>query len=353
MNRSFHTLRVVETHAETDTATTFGFGIPQGLIEMFRWRPGQHVTLRFQLGGEELRRSYSISASPFVSDCLQITVKRVPGGRISNYINDNIQISDEIEIMPPFGGFCADPEARERRTYYFFAAGSGITPVMSMLESLLVAEPHSGVYLLYGNKDADSIIFKERLDDLSANHGERFTARYVLSRPSMWSSFRPWRKGHIDQDAIHTFIDAHPPYAQDAQYYVCGPGGMNAAVRSALVAIDVPGNRIHSESYGGDMEIDDTVRGTAATAEVTYDGATRKIDIASGETVLNAARRAGLHPPYSCESGVCGACRAGLTQGQVHMQARMALEDKEVAAGAILTCQSVPTTTQIALEYDT
>ena len=353
MAREFHRLEVAGRRAETDATATLAFELPENLKDAYRWRPGQHITLRLTVDGAQVRRSYSVSASPFSGGPLQITVKRVEGGLVSNHLNDTVAAGDSLDVMTPFGGFCLDPGETARRTHYFFGAGSGITPLYSMLHSVLLVEPHSTAHLIYGNADADTIIFREALDGLAAEHGGRFSVSHVLSKPSMWSWFAPWRTGIVDEAAVGAFLDANPPYAQDTQYYVCGPGGMNGAVRQALMNLDVPPARIHMESYGGADVRDTSVEGVASDATVRVDGHTGTVRIAQGETVLQATRRAGLEPPYSCEAGVCGACRARLTEGSVHMRARMALEDDEIAAGHILTCQAVPTSEKIAVDYNT
>ena len=352
MNRDFHKLNVAAVNAETKCAKSIRFEIPDGLRATFRWCPGQHITLRFQLKGEEVRRSYSISSSPLGHDGLRITVKRVKGGLVSNHINDHLKPGDQVDVMPPFGGFRLEAASQARRTYYFFGAGSGITPLFAMAQSVLMGEPYSKANFLYGNKNAKNIIFRDALSELQAEAPERLCIHHVLSAPSMWSSFDYWRRGKIDAEAIAAFIDENPPYAQDAQYYVCGPGSMNADVRSALMALDVPQERIHCESYGGKIAIDNSVEGVEASAKVEIAGAVQNITIGAGETVLEAIRTAGLQPPFSCESGVCGACRAHLSSGTVHMRARMALDDQDVAQGSILTCQSLPTSQQIELSYD-
>ena len=174
---------------------------------------------------------------------------------------------------------------------------------------------------------------------------------HVLSDPSMWASFTPWRKGIIDKAAIDALINENPPYAQDTQYYICGPGGMNKAVKAALMNLDVPADRIHMESYGGAVEVDDSIKGQAAKLQVKLDGQTYLIDMAEGQTVFEVVRNAGLSPPFSCQSGVCGACRGRLNKGTVHMRARMALEDNEMEKGVILTCQSVATSDSLSITY--
>ncbi len=352
MGDGFHQLRVLDTCVETKQATSVRFVVPPDLSDTFLWRAGQHLTLRFLINGVEVRRSYSISETPSSKDPLRITVKRVKGGLVSNHINDRIAAGDIVDVMPPFGGFCLEPEPKGRRTYYFFGAGSGITPLYAMIRTILVAEPYSVAYLAYGNVNANSIIFREPLADMENQTEDRLIVRHVLSSPSWMSSFSYWRRGRIDAEAIAAFIDEHPPYAQDAQYYICGPGGMNTSVRAALHGLDVPDTRIHTESYGASEPPDDSVDGIAATAAVRLNGVALTVPISAGQTVLDAVRVAQANPPYSCESGVCGACRAHLRNGKVHLRARMALTDADVERGVILTCQALPTTPQLAVEYD-
>jgi ring-1,2-phenylacetyl-CoA epoxidase subunit PaaE len=352
-SRDFFPLRVCGTRVEPDgVAKTVMFDVPDHLMDIFAWRPGQHVSVRFNIDGEEHRRSYSISSSPYSGDPLRITVKWVKGGRVSNFINDTVQEGQTIDVMPPFGSFCLDPDETARRTHYFFGAGSGITPLFAMLNSVLTAEPHSVAHLVYGNTNAKSILLQHELSVLQQAHPERFTINHVFSKPGWWSSAEYWRQGTIDKAAIEALIAEYPPYAQDARYYVCGPGDMNQAVKSALMSIDVPQNRIHMESYGAAPDLDTGIDGVDATAELTLEGTRHLISVSKGQTILHAAQSAGLKPPYSCQSGVCGACRAKLTNGTVHMRARMALEDKDIKAGEILTCQSIPTAEKLTISFD-
>jgi len=349
----FHSLTVLDTKSEIGgKAKTVSFEVPKSLTRIFAWRAGQHLSLCFKLHGKEERRSYSISSSPVSGDPLQITVKRVAGGLVSNHINDHIKKGDVIEVMPPFGSFFLDTANNNRRTHYFFGAGSGITPLFSMLHSVMCNEPHSVAYLAYGNKNADSILLRELLDKLTTAYRDRLGIHYVLSSPSMWNRFEFWRKGIVDATVVEALISENPPYAQDAQYYVCGPGSMNGTVKAALMSLDVPANRIHMESYGGDINVDDSVNGLAGLASITLNQSTHEVAIAENQTVLQAALKAGLKPPYSCQAGVCGACRATLSDGMVHMRARMALDDSDIDDGSVLTCQSVLTSKHISVDFD-
>lgn len=351
MRRDFHTLTVAETRKEIDgAARSVTFDVPPELTELFEWQAGQHLTVRLSINGEEHRRSYTISNPP--GSRLRITVKRVKGGAVSNHIGDSLSPGDETDVMPPFGRFTLTPGPLERRTHYFFGAGSGITPLYSMINAVLKDEPHSAAHLVYGNAAAGSIIFKAELDELQEQYPERFSVRHILSDPSMWSRFTPWKKGRVDAAVLREVLSATPPVAQDAQYWICGPGSMNHDVKAALMELDVPAGRIHMESFGGTTESDTSEPGMAARARIVLNGSIDDIPVAADQTILDAARAAGLRPPYSCQSGVCGACVARLSEGSVHMRSRMALEDGDIAKGLILTCQSVASDRRVAVKFE-
>ncbi|MDE0169069.1 MAG: ferredoxin--NADP reductase [bacterium] len=351
MRGEFHRLRVLGKRAETRDATSVSFEVPPPLREAFRWRAGQHITLRFRIEGRQERRPYSISQNPFGDRPLRVTVKRIRGGLVSNHIHRNVVPGQAVDVMPPFGGFCLDADPRERRTHYFFGAGSGITPLYAMIGSVLAAEPYSTALLAYGNTDYAGIIFRDALGALESGSGGRLRVRHVLSSPTRRAPSRPWRRGRIGAATVADFIDEHPPYAQDTRYYVCGPGDMNTVVRAALLGIDVPEERIHTESYRPTTPPDDSVAGVGAAMTVHLDGRTLQVTAEAGQTILEAVRDAGAAPPYSCESGVCGACRARLRDGSAHLRATMALTSAELARGVILTCQALPTTPRLTVDY--
>lgn len=351
MPRDFHTLTLAKVVPEIGgAATSLVFDIPAALSEAFSWTAGQHLTVKFEVDGKQERRSYTISSPP--GDPLRITVKRVRDGKVSNHIGDHLKAGDLVEVMPPFGSFTLIPGATARRTHYFFGAGSGITPLFAMIKAMLADEPHSTAHLIYGNADAKTILFQEDLTALCDANPGRISVRHVLSSPSLWSWFSPWRSGRIDPATIEKAIKEAPPVAQDTQYWICGPGSMNDDVRTALMALDVPGNRIHTESFGAVTQVATEPAGAiAATAEIRMDGKTHEIPVEKGQTLLKAALEAGVELPYSCQSGVCGACKANLTEGRVHMSARMALEDDEIENGEILTCQSIAVTDRLHIRF--
>lgn len=345
-------LRVTEVVPETAEAKSFVFDVPPELRQAFAWRPGQHVTVVVEMDGESLRRPYTVSASPHAGEPLRITVKRQRRGRVSGYLHDHVQGGSVLRVMPPFGGFCLDPEPTSHRTLYLFAAGSGITPLYAMLRSVLAAEPYSTVHLLYGNRNAKSMIFRQQLDALLQTHDEHLSVTHVLSSPSWWSATEAWR-GRIDADAVRRFIDTFPPYAQDAQYFICGPGSMNVDVRRALMDLDVPPERIHAEFFGAAPPDDDTsVVAVASQLTVQLDGVRHDVAAPEGKTVLQALQQAEVDIPYACQSGLCGACKGRLRRGTVHQRAPLALEKTEIEQGWVLTCQSVATSPQLWLDIE-
>lgn len=351
MSHDFHALAIDGIRPEIGgEANSVTFNVPPELAETFQWQAGQHLTLRFHLDGAEHRRCYTISNPP--GEALRISVKKVPGGLVSNHIATGLAAGDRIDVLPPFGSFALVPGQLARRTHYFFGAGSGITPLYAMINAVLEDEPHSVAHLVYGNKTADGIIFRKELDTLEAGYPERFSVRHVLSSPSLWSMFTPWRSGRVDAEIVKAVLTETPPVAQDTQYWICGPGAMNADVKAALMALDVPADRIHMESFGGTKAPDKSAEGVDATARISLNGDTRDIPVLAGQTVLEAVRAADLAPPFSCQSGVCGACKARLTDGRVHMHSRMALDDGEIDKGEILTCQSVAMSEQLAVRFE-
>lgn len=333
-------------------AKTVEFEIPQSLFDVFIWEAGQHITLKFLINGEEVIRSYTISASPYTEEPLQITVKRVTDGLVSNYINDQLTEGAMVQVAPPKGNFKLEPEKNKQRTHYFFAAGSGITPIYAMINSVLVAEPNSICHLLYANRNDQSIIFKDELSWLDEQAKGGLTVAHILSKPRWISSFEYWKEGKINAEMIETFIQENPPYAQDAHYYICGPGNMNLDIKNALKSLDVPDERIHFESFGQSIvETDSAIKGVYAALSAKLKGKRYTIEVTENQTLLEAMREQGLTPPYSCQSGVCGACTATLVSGDVSMKSRAALNDKDIELGKILTCQALCQSSEVDILF--
>jgi len=334
-------------------AKTVSFDVPENLRDQFTWTAGQHLTLCFHINGEEVRRCYTISSSPTSGDPLRITVKRVKGGLVSNHINDNVQKGHTVDLLPPGGSFQLIPEDTERRTHYFIGAGSGITPLFAMLHTVLTAEPYSQAHLLYANRNDESIIFSDTLRSLSESYPDRLTVSHIFSAPRLLSSFPYWKSGKIDATLLEKWITENSPYAQDCQYYLCGPGTMNRDLKLALQSLDVPSDRIHFESFGGGDSDDtnDGIKSCPATAQVTLDGKTHTVQIAQDQTILEAVRAAGLTPPFSCQSGICGQCQATLSSGTCEMKSHAALDDSDLETQKILTCQSLCTSPELEFIY--
>lgn len=355
----FYPLKVIEVKKETNDSTSVSFDVPHQLYNTFNYKPGQYLTLKFLLNGEEVRRSYSLCSSPVIEEPLRVGVKRVKNGLVSNHINDNIKAGGIIEVMPPDGRFFADVEKDNYKTYYLFSAGSGITPILSILRTVLLTEERSYVHMIYGNRSQDSIMFSAELEQLQKDYADRFILVQTLSRPkSNWSDLwktskeQSFRKGRVDIEAVEWFINEYSPYAQNAEYYICGPGTMIENTKKALKNIDVPNERIFIESFGGSDSKDTTEAFENAKLTASLDGETFQVTISKGKTILRTLIDAGQEPPYSCEGGVCSTCMCKLTSGKIHMKNNLALSDKEVEQGYILTCQSIPLTETIEVEYE-
>lgn len=341
-------LKVASVTKATESATTVTFSVPEEIENEFQWTPGQHITVQLNIENEVLSRNYSIS-SP-LSRVLSITVKAVKKGKVSNYINKSLKEGQTIKVSTPNGHFTLVPDTHLRRTHYFFAAGSGITPIYSMLISVLEGEPDSFACLLYGNKDTKRTIFSEELNDLAEKYEGRLSICHAHSSPS-WFSASPWRTGRIDAIAIHQFIKENPPYAQDAHYYLCGPGSFLPDVKEALNAIDVPNRRIHMESFGGAIKSPSS-ESIEAKLEVSLQEQNYLLDVEPGQSLLQAMLKKGIDAPYSCEGGVCGTCRCKLKAGKVTMANNLVLDESQVNDGEILACQAIAQTEAVSIKYN-
>ncbi|KAB1155266.1 ferredoxin--NADP reductase [Tenacibaculum aiptasiae] len=357
MNKPY-SLKVIDVKNETKEAVSVSFDVPYELYEIFNYKPGQYITLQFNLKGEQVRRSYSLCSSPAREEPLRIGVKRVKDGLVSNHINDEVKVGDYIEVLPPDGRFYAEVKKENYKTYYLFAAGSGITPVLSILKTVLYTEERSYVYMIYGNRSQETIMFEEELKQLEETYKDRFFLVQTLSRPkSSWSdlwktSSNKFRKGRIDAASIEWFINEYPPYAQNAEYYVCGPGTMIDNTIKGLENIDVPFDRIFVESFGGGSAINE-IEAVENASLVTYlKGKKIENTIPKGKTILKALLNDNHEPPYSCEGGVCSTCKCKVKKGKVHMKKNLALTDKEVKEGYVLSCQSIPLTDEVEVVYE-
>ena len=356
MAEHFHALRVAEVVPETEEANSIRFEMPPELRERFAFKAGQHLTLRATLNGEEVRRNYSLCTAPDENDWL-VTVKRIGGGLFSNWVGDQLKPGDVIDVMPPHGSFTTDFDPANKRHLVGIAGGSGITPVMSLIRSMLKYEPQSRFTLLYGNRDSSSVIFLEALAALKDKHLGRFEIYHFLDQEEQDIDLF---NGMLDRARCEEAIAHLVPNAADVDaWFICGPGPMMDAAEGALLDRKVPKDRIHIERFTADRPPEAVTREMAelqtkaegVTVSVTLDGRTRRVPFTAGN-ILDSARASGLPAPFACKAGVCATCRAKVTKGKVEMAARYGLTDEEVAAGYVLTCQSVPLGDGVAVDYD-
>ena len=356
MAEHFHALRVAEVVPETSEANSIRFDIPPGLREKFAFKAGQHLTLRATLDGEEVRRNYSLCTAPDDEDWM-VTVKRIAGGQFSNWVGDHLKPGDVIDVMPPHGSFTTEFDPQQSRRYAAFAGGSGITPVISLIRTALKQEPGSRFTLFYGNRDSSSVIFLDALADLKDRYLGRFELYHFLAEEEGDVELF---NGMLDKATCANAIEhlVGDPRRVDA-WFICGPGPMMDAAEAALLERDVGRDRIHIERFTADrpsaavaQEIAELqTKAAGATVSVTLDGRTRRVQFTESN-ILDSARAAGLPAPFACKAGVCATCRAKVTSGKVEMAARYGLTDEEVAAGYVLTCQSVPVGDGVAVDYD-
>jgi ring-1,2-phenylacetyl-CoA epoxidase subunit PaaE len=359
----FHTLTVTAVGRLTDDAVAISFAIPDDLADEFLFEPGQHLTLRATVQGQDVRRSYSICRSrPDVLERgeLRVASARVVGGLMSNWLNDNVVTGDQIQVMTPLGGFTCATQPDAVRHHVAIAAGSGITPVMSLLSTALAEEPRSRATLIFGNRRTTSIMFLEELEDLKNEYLDRFSLINVLSREAQDAELF---SGRLDRERLELIFGAivHVPTVDE--WYLCGPFGLVVSAQGLLAELGVDSHHVHHEVFHVDdagvpvVKVRPVVRTAGEPAEavvtVNLDGRTTVIEMPSrGETILAATLRARPDAPFSCTGGVCGTCRARLVEGEVRMDRNYALEPEEVAAGIVLACQSHPITAVVSLDYD-
>jgi ring-1,2-phenylacetyl-CoA epoxidase subunit PaaE len=361
MAHAFHSLRIVARREETADAVSLALEVPDALRSQFAYLPGQHVVVRAFLDGQEARRTYSISSAPGDRD-LWITVKRQPGGAFSAHAHATLIPGARLDAMRPTGRFVSPPADERPSRCLALCAGSGITPVIAIVEHALARDPASQVTLIYGNRTVDAIIFRDRLEDLKDRHLTRLQVFHVLSREQ--DADVPLLAGRVDGEKVRTFMTTVLRPAAVDHVFLCGPGSMIQDARETLTDIGVPQARIHFEYFteGPSMARWRTTPGAAAVepesvpvgAEVIaiVDGTRKTFHVAPGHRVIDAAIAAGVSLPYSCKGGMCTTCRARLVEGKVHMDRNFSLEPWELEAGFVLTCQAQPQSERVVVDYD-
>jgi ring-1,2-phenylacetyl-CoA epoxidase subunit PaaE len=356
----FHPLRVGEVRKETDDCVSLRLDVPDELRAAFAHRQGQHLILRARLGGEELRRTYSICSGAGEGE-LRIAVKRQPGGRFSAWANEGLRPGDVVEAMPPAGRFFTelDPCA-DGRLYVAFAAGSGITPVLSILKTVLATEPRSRCVLVYGNRTTASIVFREELEDLKNRHMTRLSLFHVLSGEPQDIDLL---NGRIDPAKVRAVCERVVDPAAVHAWFLCGPAPMIGEVAATLAELGVERRRVHYEFFTTEGNAPRQRLQGPATVEAGAGERSRVAVVAEGKriefelpyndaAILDAALAAGADLPYACKGGVCCTCRAKVVEGKVAMAVNYALEDWELEKGFVLACQARPLTGRVVLDYD-
>jgi ring-1,2-phenylacetyl-CoA epoxidase subunit PaaE len=361
----FRTLKIEDIRRETADCVSVAFAIPSAFREEFRYRQGQNITLRVQLNGEELRRSYSICSSP-LEDELRIAIKKVPGGLFSTYANEQLQEGQEVEVLPPSGKFYTELRPDNRKHYLAFAAGSGITPVLSLIKTTLAIETDSQFTLVYGNRHRPSILFREELEGLKNRYMNRLSLHHILSREQMDI---PLNQGRIDAGKCGELCSRLIQLRRMDEIFLCGPEEMIFSVKDWLSGQGVDAKKIHFELFhtredgakarsnqngqDGGTEAVAGLKDKISRVTIRLDGISHDFNLPfDGTSLLDAALMEGVDLPFACKGGVCCTCRAKLTEGRVEMDLNYALEADEMAAGFILTCQSHPRTERVVVDFD-
>ena len=355
----FYPLKVKDVRAETADCVSVSLEVPAGLQDAFRFAPGQYLTFRLHLDGAELRRSYSICTSPADGE-LRVAIKKVDNGKFSTHAHQNLKIGDVLDVMPPMGKFTPRKTDNRHKEYLAFAAGSGITPIMSIMKTVLEDEPGSGFTLIYGNRSKASIIFREALEALKNKYMERVRIYYLLSREYMEV---PLFTGRIDAEKCRAFCTTLVDLSTINEAFICGPEDMILSVKDQLVSMGMPSADIHIELFTSPDQPKATHEkwvsehksdnGPMSKVSITLDGTTFNMEVPfNGESILDAALRNGADLPYACKGGVCCTCRARVMKGEVEMEVNYSLEHDEVEKGFVLTCQSHPRTEFVVIDFD-
>ncbi len=363
MSTKTQLLKITQVIQETPDSVSLKFAVPEDLKDTFRYRAGQYITLIFDIKGEEQRRAYSMSSSP-VEEGITVTVKKVKNGLVSAYINDKVKVGQEVRVLPPQGHFYLAPKENNQKCYMLFGAGSGITPLMSIIKTVLEKEPQSNISLLYGNRTLDAIIFKEQLDKLAAQYKGQFSVDYYLSAPPKTGGLKglfgkkktPWTGGvgRIEEEAIKLFLQEKKCIHEDSEYFVCGPGQMIDTVEQILLHRGINERQIHFERFTASKKtaISSTDAVEDAKLIAHLDDEKIELTIPKGKTILEVMLKNNVDAPFACKAGVCSSCIAKVKQGEVVMDSSDALDADEIKHGYILTCQAHPTTSVVEIDFD-
>jgi len=347
---SFYKLQIKEVKQETPSAISVTFNIPAELKAAYEFAAGQYVNLKLTLDGEEIRRAYSICSSPNSGE-LRISIKSVKEGYFSKFANENLKAGDILEVGQPEGKFTFEPNADKQKNYAGFVAGSGITPVMAILKSVLESEPKSTFVLVYGNKTPEETIFHKELHDLQLKYVGRFFVHYVFSQAKPEGELF----GRIEKSTVNFILNNKHKEKNFDKFYLCGPEAMINMVSNVLREHNIPEKNIKFELFSTSA-VPDNPTAAAHTGHtkitILVDDEETTFEMSQKQTLLEAALKQGLDAPYSCQGGICSSCLARITNGSAEMKKNSILTDGEIAEGLILTCQAHPTSTEIYVDYD-
>lgn len=355
MTPKFHTLTIADIRKETEDTVSIAFDIPEELKDDYSFHAGQYLTLRADINGQDTRRSYSLSSAPFETE-LRVAIKKIENGKFSTFANEQLSVGQFMDVMTPSGNFYVHANLANRKSYVLFAAGSGITPIISIAKTILLLEPKSDVTLFYGNKNFASIIFREEIEALKNKYMDRLRIVHILSRESLGNAIQ---KGRIDADKIEKLHKAFLVNTEIDEVFVCGPESMVHAVKDTFSKYMKDVKNIHFELFTTadipkvERQKDDSEPTVASNVKVIIDGDTIELALDSdGESILDAAFNAGGDLPFACKGGVCCTCKAKILEGTAKMDINYALEPDEVEAGYILTCQAHPTSKTLTVSFD-
>jgi len=353
----FYTIKVADLYKETRDCVVISFDIPAHLRSKFAFKQGQHITLRKMINGEDIRRNYSMCSSP-LDHQWKVAVKAIPGGVFSNFANTSLNIGDELDLMPPHGEFYVEVDPPSSNNYIAFAAGSGITPLLSIIKTHLTQEPKSTFKLFYLNRTVKSIIFKEEIEQLKNQFFDRFQVFYFLTKEKRDI---PFLNGRFDEEKMQVLTKTFIDVADTNHVFICGPQSMIFLIRDALEAAGLERDKIHYELFFSGASEADTLQiaevlehKTEGTQVTIINGGTEFRFVMDNEydNILDGALAAGADLPYACKGGVCSTCKCKVIDGTVAMKVNYALEEKEVAQNFVLSCQAVPTTQEVVVDFD-
>lgn len=358
---TFYPLIVKEIKRETADTVSIVLSVPEHLKSAFAYKQGQYLTFKYNEGKEELRRSYSICSNPYIGEDLRVAVKKIESGKFSSYAVERLQVGDTLETLPPEGNFFTELRSNQQKSYIAVAAGSGITPIFSILKSVLSQEPESRFLLLYINRTPKEVIFKSELQALEEKQGGRLQVIYYYSRHTMSQLPPIMEAGRLDASKWQALCAFYPQLSKGDEYFLCGPYEMVEMLRHALQGQSVPAAHIHYELFtpppatAGETNTIATASGESLLSEVSViidDETTTFLLASDGKNILDAALDENADLPYACKGAVCCTCRAKVLEGKVLMTKNHALSADEVAAGFILTCQSHPLTPRVCISFD-